>query len=199
MSNTDEDIPYSQACENNKAPILNVLSEAFAKTNHVLEIGSGTGQHAVHFAKHLPHLIWQTADQLEYHSGIQYWIEKHPCANLKAPLPLQIPLDDFPNDNYDGFFSANTAHIMQKSEIQHLMKLIEKRLPQNGVFCQYGPFKQEGKFSSQSNKEFHESLLARGFGGYRDISELQIWASKLSLTQIIEMPANNLMLIWKRA
>lgn len=196
---SEQDIPYSQACENNKQPILQVLKSAFKDLNKVLEIGSGTGQHAVHFAKHLPHVTWQTADQEEYHSAIQYWLAQAPSPNLLPPLALSIPVNDIPSGEYDGFFSANTAHIMQKTEVQHMMKSIAEVLPEHGVFCQYGPFTVDGKFSSQSNADFHEKLIASGRGGYCDIAQLQDWASELRLVDIIDMPANNLMLIWRHA
>lgn len=194
----EQDIPYSQACENNKAPILTVLQDAFSDVNSVLEIGSGTGQHAVFFAKHLAHLTWQTADQLEYHPGIHYWLEHYPSPNLLAPIPLQIPYDNITDDLYSGFFTANTAHIMQKNEVAHMMQTINRILPVGGVFCQYGPFTTNGIFSSTSNAEFHQTLIENGRGGYRDISELEQWADKLTLTQTIEMPANNLMLVWQK-
>jgi cyclopropane fatty-acyl-phospholipid synthase-like methyltransferase len=196
---SEQDIPYSQACENNKQPILEVLKTAFTDVNRVLEIGSGTGQHAVYFAKHLPHLTWQTADQEQYHSAIQYWLTQVPSPNLLSPLSLSIPVNDIPSGTYDGFFSANTAHIMQKHEVQHMMHSIMRELPQHGVFCQYGPFTIDGKFSSQSNEDFHEKLIASGRGGYCDITQLQDWAQQLALSEIIEMPANNLMLLWHRA
>lgn len=188
--------PFSQACENNKSHILEVLKRAFKQNKHVLEIGSGTGQHAVHFAANLPHLVWQCADQVEYHAGIQQWIKEYPSGNILPPLELTVPISKWPEQPFDGFFSANTAHIMQVNEVKSLMKSIEIRLPKQGVFCQYGPFKVDGKFSSQSNADFHEKLLANGRGGYRDIEELQSWAPKLSLNEIVDMPANNLMLIW---
>jgi hypothetical protein len=111
---------------------------------------------------------------------------------------LRIPFDDIPADKYDGFFTANTAHIMQKDEVRHMMKSISDLLPKSGVFCQYGPFVVDGKFSSQSNADFHEKLLASGRGGYCEIEQLRQWASDLSLSEVIEMPANNLMLVWLR-
>lgn len=190
--------PFSQACENNKSHILTVLKRAFKQTNYVLEIGSGTGQHAVHFAANLPHLIWQCADQVEYHEGIHQWIKEFPSGNLLPPIELKVPASIWPEQAFDAFFSANTAHIMQANEVKSLMQTIETRLPKNGVFCQYGPFKIDGQFSSQSNADFHQKLIENGRGGYRDIAELKSWAAKLKLSEVVEMPANNLMLIWHR-
>ncbi|MDT0593837.1 DUF938 domain-containing protein [Glaciecola petra] len=190
--------PFSQACENNKSHILEVLKNTFRKSTHVLEIGSGTGQHAVHFAASLPHLIWQCADQLEYHPGIRQWIQEYPSKNILAPIELKVPESTWPEQAFDAFFSANTAHIMQANEVKSLMEMIQMRLPKHGVFSQYGPFKVDGQFSSQSNADFHEKLVETGRGGYRDIAELQSWAPNLSLSEVVEMPANNLMLIWHR-
>lgn len=194
--------PFSQSCENNKAVILAVLSEALVEAKNALEIGSGTGQHAVYFAKNLPHLQWHCADQVQYHPGILAWIKEYPSANLIEPVSLKLPQDDWPtpkdSGEFDAYFSANTAHIMQKSEAYFLMQTINDKLPQGGVFCQYGPFTQNGEFNSQSNEDFHHRLLSEGYGGYRDINELIDWAPSLTLSDIIQMPANNLMLIWRR-
>jgi len=200
------DKPFSQACENNKGPILKILLEAFANTNRVLEIGSGTGQHAVHFAANLPHLNWHTADQEDYLDGINAWIDEFPSENLHRPVKLSLPNDPWPivnaavedneKANFDAYFTANTAHIMQKYQVQYMMKQVNRRLPSRGVFCQYGPFTIDFKFSSESNADFHQKLLESGRGGYRDISELENWAPDLTLANIVNMPANNLMLIW---
>lgn len=194
----EQDVPFSQACENNKHVILDVLKGAFAQSHAVLEIGSGTGQHAVHFAKGLPHLTWQTADQPEYHPSIHHYMTRYPSPNLKAPIALTLPIDDIPAEHYDGFFTANTAHIMQKEEVMHMMRSISQHLTNGGVFCQYGPFTIDEQFTSQSNAEFHHKLINNGCGGYRDINELKYWAEGLVLDDMLSMPANNLMLIWRR-
>lgn len=190
--------PFSQACENNKAPILEHLKKAFQNVTKVLEIGSGTGQHAVHFAPLLPHLMWQTADQSPYHDGILAWLADFPSKNLLKPLEISLPTKPWPQNGYDGFFTANTTHIMQACEVRLMMQLVEKQLPPKGVFCQYGPFIQNGQFSSQSNRDFHTRLVSEGYGGYRSIEELQAWCKTMVLESIVNMPANNLLLIWKK-
>ncbi|WP_414830169.1 DUF938 domain-containing protein [Alteromonas sp. H39] len=192
------DKPFSQACENNKRPILEVLEQAFATRKHVLEIGSGTGQHAVFLSANLPHLLWQTSDQAEYHAGIQAWLDEENVLNCKSPITLKIGEQAIPDKLYDGIFTANTAHIMQRDEVKLMMKQVSNVLPPRGVFCQYGPFTENGEFSSQSNADFHASLLERGCGGYRDISELTQWAPSLTLESIYRMPANNLCLVWTK-
>ena len=191
--------PFSQACENNKAPILAVLCGAFEQASNVLEIGSGTGQHAVHFAAGLPHLHWQTSDVAEHHQGINAWLSELSLPNLAAPVALRIGEDAFPQNGYDAVYSANTAHIMHTHEVQLLMAGIANLLPAGGVFCQYGPFIYQNAFSSASNEAFHFSLLERGLGGYKSIEQLTDWAGpSLQLTDIIDMPANNLCLIWRK-
>jgi len=192
------DKPYSQACENNKAFILEALTEHFADLNRVLEIGSGTGQHAVHFAPNLPHLNWHCADQVEYHGGINAWIDEFPSPNLHRPIEIRFPEVVWPSIVFDGVFTANTAHIMLKPEAKLMMQTIQKKLPPLGVFCQYGPFTIDNKFSSQSNADFHEELINSGRGGYCDIAQLQAWAPELNLVEIKQMPANNLLLVWHK-
>ena len=192
------DKPFSQACENNKAVILDALTSRFAQTRWVLEIGSGTGQHAVHFAQGLPHLIWQTSDQLQYHAGIELWLAEAMLPNVRAPLVFTIGEHTWPTDEFDAVFSANTAHIMQRHEVQLMMQQIAKHLPDDGIFCQYGPFTEGGQFNSQSNADFHQHLVSQGYGGYRDLDELQLWADGMALRDIATMPANNLLLTWRK-
>lgn len=190
--------PFSQACENNKQAIVEILQQAFAHCHRVLEIGSGTGQHAVYFARQLPHLEWHTSDQPAYHSGIRQWLAALPAANLHPPLSYQVGVDELPPLQFDGVFTANTAHIMQPDEVAEMMDAVANSLPPAGVFCQYGPFTQQGEFSSDSNARFHASLVEQGYGGYRDISELEQWAGPLTLQQCYPMPANNLLLVWRK-
>lgn len=192
------DKPFSQACENNKQPILEVLEQYFIGCHSVLEIGSGTGQHAVYFAKNLPHLQWYSSDAPANHAGINAWIKDQPSPNLHPPFSLVIGQDNWPEYPYDGIFSANTAHIMQKYETKLMMQLINDALPSGGVFCQYGPFKQDGQYSSQSNADFDLQLKSSGYGGIRDIEDLQYWARDLQLLEQVNMPANNLTLVWRK-
>lgn len=195
--------PFSQACENNKQPILDVLKTAFAGTQSVLEIGSGTGQHGVFFAPNLPHLIWQTSDMPENHPGINAWIDEYCCPNLKRPLSFTIGENSWPGSGpsgFDGVFTANTTHIMQISEAREMMQLVAENLPPGGVFCQYGPFNIDGRYTSDSNRAFDQHLLARGCGGIRDIAELQGWVENRGLvfSHCHQMPANNQLLEWHK-
>ncbi|MCV2883174.1 class I SAM-dependent methyltransferase [Aestuariibacter sp. AA17] len=192
------DKPFSQACENNKQPILDVLKQHFATATSILEIGSGTGQHAVHFAAGLPHVEWHTSDQPQYHAGVQAWLLDANLENTTDPVPFTVGQDDWPNGRFDGVFTANTTHIMQPNIAQEMMRLVGTHLPEGGVFCQYGPFKIEGEFTSRSNAEFHQHLLAQGYGGIQDIETLMNWAPSLVLQHRVDMPANNMTLVWRK-
>ena len=191
-----DELPFCQASENNKHAILKHLSTIFAQSTRVLEIGSGYGQHAVFFANALPHLIWMTADQREYHESINAWLAQQPAPNLCQPIELVFPQAKWPDNDIDGVYTANTAHIMQASEVEAMMTLINNSLPTDGIFCQYGPFIIDGEFSTESNREFHERLIDGGYGGYRDLDELKAWAPNMILDEVHQMPANNLLLHW---
>lgn len=192
------DLPFSEACERNKDIILEQLRQHLVGHHSVLEIGSGSGQHAVHFASHLPQITWYTSDRLDYHPAIHYRINHAQLANLMPPFHLDIGHTPLPAVACCGFFSANTAHIMQPQEVRLMMNWISERL-QHGVFCQYGPFRFNGEFTSNSNRDFHDKLINSGRGGYRDITELQAWAPRLTLAEVIDLPANNHLLVWRRS
>lgn len=191
--------PFSQSCENNKAPILEKLQQLFADVDSVLEIGSGTGQHAVFFAEQLPHLSWHTSDLAENHSAIQMWLDEQRLPNVRPPLDFCVGQDPWPAA-VSGVFTANTTHIMQPGQAKQMMQMVALNLPAKGVFCQYGPFNQDGQYSSDSNRQFDQWLADRNHGGIRDIEELTLWAdeSLLYLDEIISMPANNNLLVWRR-
>lgn len=193
-----QDKPFSQACENNKSVILAELSKHFAGSSKVLEIGTGSGQHAVHLAAQLPHLDWYCADQPEYHNGINAWIDDFPSTNLHRPVALSFPHDSLPDGEFDAAFTANTAHIMLTHQVQSMMHKVAEKLPSHGVFCQYGPFTINGEFSSQSNIDFHHHLIDIGCGGYKGIEQMQAWAPALRLSEVVTMPANNLLLVWHK-
>ncbi|MGX9415884.1 DUF938 domain-containing protein [Vibrio sp. WJH972] len=190
---------FSDSCERNQNPILEQIAIHFNRTQHVLEIGSGTGQHAVFFAKHLPHLVWNTSDMLENHASINAWIADSKLPNVTPPFDFHFGKNNWPDLQVDGIFTANTTHIMQRHDAKLMMETIGENLQAGGLFCQYGPMKVDGDFTSDSNREFDIHLQKNGYGGIRDIDELTGWASNLSLTQTISMPANNFLLVWKAA
>ena len=192
--------PFAESCEQNKLPILEVLRTEFAHATRVLEIGSGTGQHAVFFAAQLPYLEWQTSDVRDYHSGIKAWIDEARLPNIRAPLDLDVS-DAWPRASYDGVFSANTVHIMAWAEVEATFAGIGTVLEGGGRFCLYGPFNYGGKFTSDSNARFDQWLKARDArSGVRDFEALDrlARAAGMDLTNDYAMPANNRTLVWRK-
>ena len=194
----DSHLPFSQACENNKAPILTVLQQAFARCSQVLEVGSGTGQHAVHFAENLQHLNWQASDQPVYLAALAERIRRAALPNLPKPLQLDICADAAPATASDGLFTANTLHIMPWPVVEHFFGRLNELTAARAILCIYGPFNYNGQFSSASNQAFDASLKIRDPAmGIRDIEQVQALAQQqgFNLKQDCAMPANN-RLLW---
>ena len=193
--------PFAESCEENKRPILAVLEQAFADCREILEIGSGTGQHAVFFAARLPHLVWQTSDLREHHAGIRAWLTEAGLPNLRPPIALDVARDPWPDSRYDGVFSANTSHIMHWHEVEAMFAGVGRVLAPGGHFCLYGPFNLDGRYTSESNARFDAWLRARDPGsGLRDLEALDrlAHAAGLALSANHPMPANNRTLVWTR-
>ena len=193
--------PFSMACENNREPILEVLRRVFADRVSVLEIGSGTGQHAVHFGRHLRHLTWQTSDVKANHEGIALWLEEVDLDNVLAPVELDVQIDPWPAVRADGVFTANTAHIMHWPAVEAMFRGVGRTLEPGGLFVVYGPFSYSGRHTRDSNARFDASLRAQDPGmGVRDLDDLSELARgcALELADDVSMPANNRMLIWRR-
>ncbi len=191
--------PFSEACERNKLPILLQLRTLFADARTVLEIGSGTGQHAVHFAAALPQLVWQASDVADNLPGIRLWIDEARLPNLPAPLELDVDRP-WPAGRYDAVYSANTLHIMGWPQVQALFAAVPQALRPLGLFSVYGPFNRGGTFSSDSNRSFDASLRAadprRGLRDFEAVDALA-QASGLRLLADVAMPANNRLLTWR--
>ncbi len=194
--------PYSEACERNRAPILEILRDAFADAGSVLEIGSGTGQHAVHFGAALPRLTWQTTDLPGSHDGIRMWLEESGLNNVLPPLALDVSEDRWPVGRIDAVFTANTLHIMSWPEVGHMFAGIGRILNRGGPLCIYGPFNYDGAHTSDSNARFDAMLRTRDpASGIRDFEEVR----KLGLRNGLKfgadhpMPANNRMLVFRKA
>jgi len=193
--------PFAESCDQNRAPILEVLRSELADKTRLLEIGSGTGQHAVYFASEFPQLLWQTSDLAEMHSGIQAWLDEAALANVLPPLRLDVCADDWPQGDYDAVFSANTAHIMAWSQVECFIRGVGQVLQAGGVFCLYGPFNYNGHYTSESNARFDAWLKSRDpVSGVRDFEAVDelARAAGLVLKCDYEMPANNRTLVWSR-
>jgi len=191
--------PFSQSSENNKDYILNVLKEAFQDTNSVLEIGSGTGQHAVHFARNLPHLNWQPSDIEINLPGIGLWLYESELPNIKEPVLLDVNKLPWEVGKFEGLFTANTLHIIAKAEIENLFQGIAQVLKDHGTLCIYGPFNYDGEYTSPSNERFDGWLYRQNpKSAIRDFEWVNSLAENvgLVLTQDHEMPANNRLLEW---
>lgn len=194
-------LPSSPACERNREPILGVLRSVLADARSVLEIGSGTGQHAVHFACHLPHLHWQTSDLPDNHAGIEAWRRHAALDNLAAPVVLDMQAPDWPAGSFDAVFSANTAHIMSWPQVQTMFAGVAGLLPAGGLFCLYGPFRYGGAFTSEGNAVFDAALRADSAQrGIRDIEAIDALAALHELPRVADhdLPANNRLLVFRR-
>jgi cyclopropane fatty-acyl-phospholipid synthase-like methyltransferase len=192
--------PFAESCEQNREPILAVLREVFAASRQVLEIGSGTGQHAVYFAPELPHLSWQTADVPQHHAGIRMWLDEAALPNVLPPLALDVNDTRWHGGRYDAVFSANTLHIMSWPEVERFFAGIGAVLASGGVLAIYGPFNYGGHFTSPSNARFDAWLKARDpASGVRDFEAVDALANAqgLALDHDFAMPANNRTLVWR--
>ncbi len=192
--------PFSQACENNKRPILEVLQRRLGDVSSVLEIGSGTGQHAVFFAEQLPHLQWRTSDLVENHAAIRQWIDDAKLPNVLAPVALDVTEPHWPIGPVPAVFSANTAHIMAWPVVQAFLQGVGRVLAPGGLFLLYGPFNYEGGYTSESNARFDEWLEQRdpesAIRHFEDV-ERESRTAGLSLVEDVAMPANNRLLVWR--
>lgn len=195
------DKPHSPACDRNRDPILHVLREHFAGARHVLEIGSGTGQHAVHFAADLPWLAWQASDRPEHLAGIQAWLDDAALANTPAALELDVT-GEWPDVAADAVFTANTLHIMDRAAVQAFFAGCGRLLADvpGGTVVAYGPFNYGGRHTSASNRDFDAWLKARDpRSGIRDFEWVNALAGAAGLQGVadVAMPANNRCLVWR--
>jgi cyclopropane fatty-acyl-phospholipid synthase-like methyltransferase len=192
--------PHAPSCDRNREPILAVLREHLAYRTRVLEIGSGTGQHAVCFAQAMPHLTWQTSDVAENLSGISQWLNDARLTNTPSPVELDVN-GEWPNEKFDAVFSANTLHIMSWLEVERLFTQLPSVLTDDAVVAIYGPFNYGGRFTSESNAQFNRWLEERGpHMAIRDFEAVNALARSIGLQLVadVPMPANNRTLVWRR-
>ena len=198
-------VPFSAASERNKQPILERLRAVLTTPARVVEIGSGTGQHAVHFTRALPELSWQPTDRAEYLPGLAARIAAEGPPNLAAPVELDVTWSSWLVDRADVVYSANTLHIMSWSEVEAMMSGVGRLLrggsnPERWLIV-YGPFRYDGRYTSPSNAAFDESLRTRDpLSGIRDFEAVDALARNagLQLQSDHRMPANNQLLFWRR-
>ncbi len=201
-------IAFSRACENNKRAILSFLQKELKDSTHVLEVGSGTGQHSVYFAPRLAHLTWQTSDIIANHVTINAWHDAYPASNLYAPLTFDLIGDPLPtsslatNQPYDAVFTANTLHIISWSLVEKLFELVGDVLSLQDKLIVYGPFNENGSYTSESNRQFDQMLRRHNpSSGIRDKETVIKLASMhhLTLLTTYEMPANNQILVFQKS
>lgn len=193
--------PWSEACERNRGPILEVLRVCFSGATQVLEIASGTGQHAVFFAAALPHLLWQPSDLAENLPGIAAWRDDAGLPNLRPPLELDVDAETWPVAEVDGLFSANALHIMSWASVENFFRGMGRVLLPGGVLAVYGPFSYDGRHTAESNAGFDAFLRARDpLSGIRDFGSIDALAQQQGLALVADhaMPANNRTLVWRR-
>lgn len=192
--------PFAESSEQNKEPILEILKSEFADCHRILEVGSGTGQHAVFFSEQLPHLQWICSDLEENHAGIQMWLDEAQHNNVEGPLLLDAR-EDWPQLHADAIFSANAIHIMSWQAVQGMIKNIGKVLTSGGKLCLYGPFMVNGQHTADSNAQFDVWLKNRDpLSGIRDVTDLTTLLNlqNMELVNDYEMPVNNRILVWQK-
>ena len=193
------DKPHAPATARNRDPILAVLREIYADRHRVLEIGSGTAEHAVHFAAALPHLVWQASDRAECLPGMRMWLDEAALPNTPPPIVLDVN-GEWPDARYDAVFSAHTLHILHWDEDERLFARLPSVLEPDALVAIYGPYNRDGRYTTGSNAAFDASLKsADPLRGLRDVADVDRLARAAGLTLVDEraMPANNLMLVWR--
>lgn len=196
--------PFSESCVQNRDPILNIIKPLLAQSQSVLEIGSGTGQHAVYFAEAMPHLTWYTSDREQNHVGIQQWLDDAQLPNVCAPIALDVG-DQHKwlalNRTFDVVFSANSLHIMSKAHVECFFAEVATVLKPPALLVIYGPFNYQGGYTSNSNARFDRWLKQQNpHSAIRDSEWLDELAEKSALTRVHDyaMPANNRILVWQK-
>lgn len=191
--------PHSEACDRNREPILHYLRQ-WLDAETVLEIGSGTGQHAVYFAEHLPNITWQPSDRAENIKGIEQWRIESGLKNIHPAKVFDVA-DDWPFGEVQTVFTSNTLHIMSWWHVEQLFKQLNDYLAPGGQFITYGPFNYGGTYTSESNAQFDAWLKSRDEkSSIREFEKLESLANlyHLKFLNDCEMPANNRLLRWQK-
>jgi SAM-dependent methyltransferase len=193
-------LEHSEACERNKGPILKVLQEAFAGCTHVLEIGSGTGQHAVHFAAGMPWLVWQPSELADAMPDLRKRIFSEGLSNLRAPVEIDVTAPSWDVRRVDAVFTANTLHIMSWPQVEGFFAGLPAVAKPGTVLAVYGPFRYAGAHTAPSNESFDRMLHARDRqSGIRDFEDVDALARGAGFALMADhpMPANNRTLVWR--
>jgi cyclopropane fatty-acyl-phospholipid synthase-like methyltransferase len=191
---------FMPAAERNKDPILAVLKQALPRSGLVLEIGSGTGQHVVHFAHALPALTWQPSDpDAEFRESVSLWIAEAKLENVNVPLEIDVCRWPWGIERADAVISINMIHVAPPAATPALISGAAGLLSHGGVFFLYGPYRRFSRHTAPSNEAFDADLRARNPGwGLRDIEEVETLAREAGFgpAEVIAMPANNFSLLF---
>jgi len=195
-------LAFNQAAENNKEPIGTILAETFSSCRHVLEIASGTAQHAVHMGKLLPRITWQTSDLAENLDDIRARLKAEASDNVRPPIELDVAHNPWPVTGIDAVYASNAVHIMSWDHVKAMFAGLDNALAENGVLALYGPYKYDGEFTTKSNAQFDHWLKQNNpTSGIRDFEAVNKLARGIGLTLLKDhqMPANNQLLVWQRS
>lgn len=193
--------PVAPACLRNQEPIAQALAGILTEPARVLEIGSGTGQHAVYVARALPYLIWQPTELEPALAGVRAWRAGAGLENVLEPLVLDVTQNDWPQEPYDAVFTANTVHFIGWEPVRQMFEGVARVLRGDGLFCVYGPFNYDGRYTSEGNRELDAWLKSRDpASGIKDIEAVTQLAASFGLVfqQDIAMPANNRLLVFRK-
>lgn len=196
----EDSLPYSQASENNKLPILDVMRRYLTSCHSLLEIAGGTGQHAVFFAEQFPHLHWQSSDVPDAVATLNLRLTHASLPNLPIGIPIDVNSPTWNCAVVDAIYSANSLHIMSAASVEHFFTGVERHLSKTGLLMVYGPFKYNGEFTTESNAKFDLWLKGRNpVSGVRDFEWVNALAEAIGMSLVEDnaMPANNQMLVWK--
>jgi SAM-dependent methyltransferase len=190
------------AAERNRDPILAVLRRVLPPTGLVLEIASGTGQHAAHFAAALPEIDWQPSDTTpEARASVEAWRVHTALPNLRAPLDLDVMREPWPIVAADAVVCINMIHIAPWAAAQALMAGAGRVLGAGGVLYLYGPYRRNGAHTAESNDMFDRQLKSRNpEWGVRDMEAVADLAAQQGfvLSEVVEMPANNFSVVFRK-
>ncbi|GLQ14815.1 hypothetical protein BTO11_06785 [Psychrosphaera saromensis] len=192
----------NNAADNNKQYILDALQRLNLLKGKVVEIGSGPGQHGIHFCQHVSELTWQPTEITSKLPLTLQWYEvsqKQGLTNYLKPFSFHIGRDTITASDFDLVYSANVLHIISEELAQHLIKQLVETMSQGQKLVCYGPFKQDGEYTSESNRDFDQWLFSEGYGGMQDLEDIPSWSDgKLSLLQVESMPANNFIVVYQK-
>jgi len=193
--------PYSESCDQNREPIFSIIQPILSSASQVLEIGSGTGQHAVFFARLFPHLIWHASDRRDYLEGIRCWLKESGLPNVSGPVEFDVSDSDWPQLDVDAVFTANSIHIMHAQDVINLINGVGHLLPDDGDMLLYRPFNYDNRYTSNSNANFDAWLKDRDpLSGIKNFEDIEVMATGagMALVEDYEMPANNRILHFKK-